>query len=67
MLHGYHVYNPGLTHHGKSSLMRKLGGILFLSQCNYNIKFLQLNNLPDFYSDIEILAKYEICLQQNNL
>ena len=24
----------------------------FLSQCNYDVKFLQFNNLPDFYSDI---------------
>ena len=29
-----------------------LGVISFLSQCNYDVKFLQFNNLPDFYSDL---------------
>jgi len=29
-----------------------LGGISFLSQCNYNVKLLQFNNLPDFCSDV---------------
>ena len=28
------------------------GGISFPSQCNYDVKFLQFNNLSDFYSDI---------------
>jgi len=32
--------------------LENLGGISFLSQCNYDVKFLQFNNLPDFYSDI---------------
>ena len=32
--------------------LENLGGISFLSQCNYDVKLLQLNNLPDFYSDI---------------
>ena len=32
--------------------LENLGGISFLSQCNYDVKLLQLNNLPDFYNDI---------------
>ena len=32
--------------------LENLGGMSFLSQCNYDVKFLQLNNLPDVYSDI---------------
>ena len=32
--------------------LENLGGISFLSQCNYDVKFLQFNNLPDFYCDI---------------
>ena len=34
------------------AVLENLGGISFVSQCNYDVKFLQLNNLPDFYSDI---------------
>ena len=32
--------------------LENLGGISFLSQCNYDVKFLPFDNLPDFYSDI---------------
>ena len=32
--------------------LENLGGISFLSQCNYDVKFLQFNNLPNFYCDI---------------
>ena len=34
------------------AVLENLGGISFVSQCNYDVKLLQLNNLPDFYSDI---------------
>ena len=32
--------------------LENLGRISFLSQCNYDVKFLQFINLPDFYSEI---------------
>ena len=32
--------------------LENVGGISFLSQCNYDVKLLQFNDLPDFYSDI---------------
>ena len=35
-----------------NAALKNHGGISFLSQCNYDVKFLQFNNLPDFYSDI---------------
>lgn len=31
--------------------LENLVGIWFLLQCNYDVKFLQFTNLPDFYSD----------------
>ena len=35
-----------------NAALENLGGTSFLSQCNYNVEFLQFNNLPDCYSDI---------------
>ena len=32
--------------------LNNVGGLSFLLQCNYDVKLLQLNNLPDFYGDI---------------
>ena len=36
----------------RNAALENHGGISFLSQCIHGVKFLQFNNLPDFYSDI---------------